>query len=133
MAPEAIGSTCGRGVDNLAALVRQSDAERTHPICGEHCSLVTHKCTTMPTEGTKCFADVGCADDMHCEGGRCALGKARKPLAGSGEKCVTDFDCAVGGCTKGKEGRVCGMTCSHAADLEAIREVLAKPGAIGKL
>jgi hypothetical protein len=148
--PELNGSSCGRDVDTLAAHTRQTDVIATHPTCAEHCSLLTHKCEPTPVAFARCFANVGCATGQLCVEGRCTVAAAGRlglacdggmcedglrcvdgkcaAKAAPGEICASDFDCALGGCSaSGQPGgaRVCGMTCTHAGDLEVIRKVLA--------
>jgi hypothetical protein len=145
--PEPTGASCGRDVDQLAALTRQNDLEKTHPTCAEHCSLLSHKCEPTPTVGSTCFSTAGCADGHTCVAGKCSaappgrdgdsctgatcarglscVGKKCAPLADEGQACVSDFDCARGGCSVQGGRRVCGMTCSHAGELSTIASRLA--------
>jgi hypothetical protein len=146
VAGEPVGAVCGRAVDALAVATRQTDVEAKHPTCAAHCSLIQHKCEPMPEAGASCYANTGCqtgqlcidgkcavaiagAKDQPCAGTHCAEGlrcvnKVCVPKAAPGETCSNDFDCARGGCASGDGGRACGMTCTHAADLDAIRKVL---------
>ena len=146
---EPVGAVCGRAVDAFAVATRQTEIEATHPTCAAHCSLIQHKCEPMPEAGALCHANNGCgpndlcidgkctaavpgAKGQPCAGNNCAEGlrcvaKTCVPKAVTGEACTSDFDCAKGGCAAGDGGRVCGMTCTHAGDLDAIRKVLNNP------
>jgi hypothetical protein len=119
--PAALGASCGRSSDAMAAYVLDRQVEAAHPPCAEFCSLVSHQCEPSPVEGAACRASVNCATGQHCSKGACRSGPAATELAGTGEACLTDFECARGGCIASATGGsgVCGGRCSTAPLLAA--------------
>jgi hypothetical protein len=134
-APAPIGAGCGTHIDALASYVLVRGLERTHPFCSDFCSLTSHKCEPIPSEGSPCAASVNCGPEQGCVQGactsrrgsgadapcagascapglRCLEGRCR-PFARAGEQCATDFECAHGGCVANLSGdKVCGAKCS---------------------
>lgn len=140
--PGGEGAGCGSHVDVLATYLSDRRLALSHPLCAEHCSLVLHKCTSPPEEGSACVAAVNCASSQQCVGGRCSAAARRgrgdacgavscaegsrcvdavcAPLASSGETCRSDVDCEKGACVRGQDGSTrCGKQCS--APLDALR------------
>jgi hypothetical protein len=140
--PGAEGAGCGAHVDVLATYLSDRHLATSHPFCAEHCSLVAHKCGPVPPVGSACVANVSCAPSQICASGRCSaavpggrgqpcvavpcaeglrcIDKVCASPANGGEACTSDFDCAIGGCVSGSDGRsVCGAKCT--ASLDALR------------
>jgi len=77
-----------------------AESECSSGVCGadERCTL-------------SCTSDGGCGDGFRCEEMQCVTGGR----SGIGDYCVTDDDCALGGCGERAGGRFCGSRCSEDA------------------
>ena len=140
--PGGTGAACGTHVDVLATYILDRHLATSHPFCAEHCSLVTHKCSSPPEVGAACVANVNCAASQLCSQGRCSaaapgrrgescgatpcaeglrcLDAVCAPLATAGEACRSDEDCSRGACVRGADGRAqCSLQCS--VTLDALR------------
>jgi Dickkopf N-terminal cysteine-rich region len=112
-APEPVGTACGSGVDTFATYALEHHIETRHPICKDFCSVATHRCAPIPSEGAACQASVNCAPGQSCSAGKCSTEGVQRALSSPGESCKSDFDCKVGGCVPhGDEPRVCGKQCA---------------------
>ena len=89
-APLPVGAECMRTSDALASLTLSADVEREHPLCDGTCSFGAGKCQATPPASAASAASPGA---------RLAAGAA----------CLSDFDCAAGGCDASGH---CGMKCS---------------------
>ena len=88
--PLPAGAECARTSDALASYTLSADVEREHPLCDGTCSFGAGKCQALP-----------------------ASVASPRPRVAAGEACLSDFDCATGGCdTSGH----CGMKCSVSFD-----------------
>ena len=121
--PVPLGASCGRSTDVIAAYVLDRTAESAHPWCTDFCSLVTHQCEPTPPEGAACRASAHCATGQRCSQGACRSDAGAVELAGTGQACRSDFECARGGCVaSGTAGSgICGMACGSATLLPVHR------------
>ncbi|AKT43424.1 hypothetical protein [Chondromyces crocatus] len=71
--PPRVAGPCGRAVDTLAVLARQSQAEVEHPECAGHCAQL--QCAVDVPLGGACKGDVVCGRGRACVAGRCAGGQ----------------------------------------------------------
>ena len=112
-APEPVGAACGSGVDTFATYALERHMETRHPTCKDFCSVATHRCAPIPSEGAACEASVNCAFGQSCIDGKCRAQGRQRALSSPGESCKSDFDCRVGGCvTRDDELNVCGKQCA---------------------
>jgi hypothetical protein len=137
--PRPNGAGCGPYTDALIAGAGQREVERKKPACAEFCALSTHTCGPLPSEGTACFVNNNCGPSQVCASGKCTAAAPAKEgesceakpcdkglrcvstkcvaLGLAGASCVSDFDCAQGGCVKANGKGTCGKKCTTSLDM----------------